>query len=183
MATYPHSYSYMMVFCSNFRNGFLLSTWGPTWMSKPLPSSVSWQSYVTLNMYFVIQDIPVSWTCYPFRCIFRGKLVKNCVRIPCSSESHFSRQRIRQQKIVPVRNRICHFVPFSHSHTRAHASPPAHSVPCLPQPVLKVSGAFCYFLCDCVENLLPLLQPWVKSIVVALPSARESVPFIIFNWN
>jgi hypothetical protein len=31
-----------------------------------------------------------------------------------------------------------------------------------------------------VENLLPLLQPWVKSIVVELPCARESVPFVIF---
>jgi hypothetical protein len=40
-----------------------------------------------------------------------------------------------------------------------YISPASRSVRCLPQPVLQVSGAFCYFLCDCADNFLPFLQP------------------------
>jgi hypothetical protein len=49
--------------------------------------------------------------------------------------------------------RICHFVSHTHTH-RGH---------CLSQPLLDM--VFYYFHSDFVENLLPLLQPWVKRVV------------------
>jgi hypothetical protein len=62
-------------------------------------------------------------------------------------------------------------------HTHTCTSPRmARSVCCLLQPVLYVYWAFCYFPCDCVVNLLTLVQPWLKSIAILLPSAGEILP-------
>jgi hypothetical protein len=95
------------------------------------------------------------------------------IRIPCSIEDHFSGLWISQQKSVPIWS-ACAILSQSPPHTTST------SISCQTFSLLfATASALCSralfrFLCDCVENLLPFLQPWVKSIVVALQCAGET---------
>jgi hypothetical protein len=68
---------------------------------------------------------------------------------------------------------MCIILFQSPAHSLPHplqASPNTHRVHCLSQLALNACRIFCYLLSDCVVNCLPLLQPWVKCIVLVVSS-------------
>jgi hypothetical protein len=75
--------------------------------------------------------------------------------------------------MIPIWSAMCHFISISclHNHPHRFASPASRSVRS------SCVQSFCYYFCDCIDNLLPFLQSWV----VALPSAGESIP--VHNIN
>jgi hypothetical protein len=145
----------------------------PEWVDTHLPLSVLWQSCdMYCNRFCEIQGAllsePLLSIFLPIQEIISGKV---CLNSPHFRGTHHWTMNFLTENGSRLKC-MWHFVPISCRPPHMH--PPPHVQSFVYHSQCSVSWA---------ENVLPLLQPWVKSIVVALPSAGESVPFIVFMWN